>query len=169
VLYVAHMNPKTLVTNPCNRIDCRFCRDPRDFAASNQPANPAGQRQTDRKVWRHVHAGSRTDHETEIRDRPGALSMSAGKRCSRCQQVKPMAEYYRNGKRQRAECKTCNRAMNAPRYQSEIYRAKKWVWYCKHREEHIERSRKNRIERNFPHLRSEEYKPLVRASYEPFF
>jgi hypothetical protein len=94
------------------------------------------------------------------------MSTAETKQCRECQQVKPLAEYYRNGKRLRTECKTCNGAMNAPRYRSAGYRAQKMVWYFTNRDEHIERSRKNRIERKFPYLRSEEYKQSSIERYE---
>jgi hypothetical protein len=93
-------------------------------------------------------------------------AVSGVKRCSRCQQVKPLSEYYRNGKRMRTECKTCNGAMNAPRYQTEQYRCQKQDWYYHNRDEHIARSQKSRIERKFPYLRSEEHKQRAAEDYE---
>jgi len=86
------------------------------------------------------------------------------KTCSRCRQMKPLSEYYRNGKRLRTECKTCNGAMNAPRYQTQRYKDRKWCAYYDDydkRLEHIERSRKNRIERKYPYLRTEEHKQKI--------
>jgi hypothetical protein len=94
------------------------------------------------------------------------MSAAETKQCRECQQVKPLAEYYRNGKRRRTECKTCSGTMNAPRYRTEIYQAQKQDWYYAHRDEHIERSLKNRIERKFPYLRSEEYKQSSIERYE---
>jgi len=88
------------------------------------------------------------------------------KACSKCKQVKPLAEFYRNGRRLRAECKSCNAVVNAPRYRADAYKAKKMDSYYWNREEHIERSRKNRIERKFPYLRSEEHKQRANEEYK---
>lgn len=94
------------------------------------------------------------------------MNATGVKPCSKCEEVKPLVEYYRNGRYLRSECKTCNGVMNAPRFRSDSYKANRMDRYYWNREEHIARSQKNRIERKFPYLRSEEHKQRAMEEYE---
>lgn len=88
------------------------------------------------------------------------------KQCSRCKEIKPRTEFYKNGKTPdglRSHCKECNRKLNKDYYErnkeKEIERGRKWAKENPESKKKI--YRRQNLKRNYG-ITLEEYEDLLR-------